>query len=378
VNFSRLYYFANGIFVNNLIKNMAELFTPLQIKSITLKNRLVVSPMCQYSSLDGFAGEWHLVHLGSRAIGGAALVFTEATAITPEGRISPSDLGLWKDEHIEHLKRVTTFIESHGAVPGIQLAHAGRKSSQEAPWRGSKQVSLAEGGWETLAPSAIAFKEGDPVPKELSREDIGELVKRFKEAAERARKAGFKVLELHGAHGYLIHEFLSPLSNTRKDEYGGSFENRIRFLKEIIGAVRRVWPSELPLFVRISATEYAEGGWTEEDSIALANVLKEMDVDLIDCSTGGNVHGVRITLKPLYQTEFAESIRKASGIKTGAVGLITTAQQAESIIAGGRADLVFMARELLRDPYFPLRAAQELGEDVDWPDQYLRAKKKPE
>ena len=355
---------------------MAELFTPLQIKSITFKNRLVVSPMCQYSSLDGFSGEWHMVHLGSRAIGGAALVFTEATAITPEGRISPSDLGIWKDEHIEHLKRITTFIESHGSVPGIQIAHAGRKSSQDAPWKGSKTISIDEGGWETIAPSSIAFKEGEPVPRELSKEEIKQLVRKFEEAAGRALKAGFKVLELHGAHGYLIHEFLSPLSNTRKDDYGGSYENRIRFLKEIIVAVRKVWPTELPLFVRLSTTEYAEGGWTEQDSIKLAKIIKKMDVDLLDCSSGGNVHGVKITLKPLYQTDLAEIVRKASGIKTGAVGLITTAREAESIIADNRADLVFMAREFLRDPYFPLRAAQELGEDVDWPDQYVRAKRK--
>lgn len=348
----------------------------MQIKSITLKNRLVVSPMCQYSSLDGFSGEWHLVHLGSRAIGGAALVFTEATAVTPEGRISPSDLGIWKDEHIENLKRITTFIESHGAVPGIQLAHAGRKSSQETPWKGSTSIPIAEGGWETLAPSAIPFREGDPVPKELTKDEIKELVQKFKEAAERAFKSGFKVLELHGAHGYLIHEFLSPISNTRKDNYGGSFENRTRFLKEIIKAVRKVWPTELPLFVRLSATEYAEGGWTEKDSIALAKIMKELDVDLLDCSTGGNVHGLRIDIKPMYQTQFAESIKKESGIKTGAVGLITTAKEAESIILEGKADLVFMAREFLRDPYFPLRAAQELSVDIDWPDQYVRAKKK--
>ena len=355
---------------------MAELFTPLQIKSITFKNRLVVSPMCQYSSLDGFSGEWHLVHLGSRAIGGAALVFTEATAVTPEGRISPSDLGIWKDEHIENLKRITTFIESHGAVPGIQLAHAGRKSSQEAPWKGGQTVTIEQGGWETAAPSAISFKEGDPVPKELTLLEIRGLVKKFAEAAHRALKAGFKVVELHGAHGYLIHEFLSPISNHRKDTYGGSFDNRIRFLKEIIVAVRKVWPSELPLFVRLSATEYKEGGWTEQDSIALARILKEMDVDLLDCSTGGNVHGVRIAIGPLYQTGLAESIKKESGIRTGAVGLITTPQEAESIISGKRADLVFMAREFLRDPYFPLRAAHELGVDIDWPDQYVRAKKK--
>jgi 2,4-dienoyl-CoA reductase-like NADH-dependent reductase (Old Yellow Enzyme family) len=355
---------------------MSQLFTPLQIKSITFKNRLVVSPMCQYSSLDGFSGEWHLVHLGSRAIGGAALVMTEATAITPEGRISPSDLGIWKDEHIEHLKRITMFIEGHGAVPGIQIAHAGRKSSQDTPWKGSVPISIADGGWQTVAPSAIAYKEGEPVPKELSVNEIKDLVVKFKEAAQRALKAGFKVLELHGAHGYLINEFLSPVSNHRKDNYGGSFENRTRFLREVIDAVRSVWPSELPLFIRLSSTEYAEGGWTEQDSIALAKIIKNMDVDLVDCSSGGNIHGVKINLKPLYQTGFAESIKKGSGIRTGAVGLINTAQEAESIISENRADLVFMARELLRDPYFPLRAARELGEDVDWPDQYVRAKKK--
>ncbi|WP_317899951.1 NADH:flavin oxidoreductase/NADH oxidase [Aurantibacillus circumpalustris] len=355
---------------------MAALFTPLKIKSVTLKNRLVVSPMCQYSSLDGFSGEWHLVHLGSRAIGGAGLIFTEATAVSPEGRISPSDLGIWKDKHIDHLKRITTFIETHGSVPGIQIAHAGRKSSQEAPWRGGYSIPLAKGGWETLAPSSIAYKEGEPIPKKLSKVGIEKIVTKFKKAAERALKSGFKVLELHGAHGYLIHEFLSPLSNKRNDEYGGSFENRIRFLQEIVVAVRTVWPTELPLFVRLSATEYAEGGWTEKDSIALSSILKNMDVDLIDCSTGGNVHGVKIALKPMYQTEFAENIKKETGIFTGAVGLITTAKEAESIILEKRADLVFMGREFLRDPHFPLRAAQELGHEIDWPDQYLRAKKK--
>lgn len=357
---------------------MSELFSPLKIKQVTFKNRLVVSPMCQYCSLDGFAGDWHLVHLGSRAVGGAGLVLTEATAVSPEGRISPSDLGIWKDEHVEGLKRLTMFISSRGAVPGIQIAHAGRKSSQEPPWKGSVPVPLEAGGWESVAPSAIAFKEGDPVPRSLTKPEIQELVGKFRAAAERALKAGFKVLELHAAHGYLIHEFLSPFSNRRHDEYGGSFGNRIRFLKEIVTATRSVWPSELPLFVRISATEYAEGGWTEQDSVSLAGILKEMDVDLIDCSTGGNISGVRISLEPLYQTRFAELIRKESGIKTGAVGLITTAREAESIIAGQRADLVFMARELLRDPYFPLKAARELGVDVDWPDQYLRARKKTE
>lgn len=355
---------------------MAGLFTPLQLKSITLKNRLVVSPMCQYSSLDGFAGEWHLVHYGSRAVGGAGLIITEATAISPEGRISPSDLGIWKDEHIENLKRVALFMESHGAVPGIQLAHAGRKSSQEPPLKGSVAIPVAQGGWQTVAPSALAFKEGEPVPKELSVAEIHQLIKQFRDAAGRALKSGFKVIELHAAHGYLIHEFLSPLSNKRHDMYGGSFENRTRFLRELVESVRTIWPTELPLFVRISATEYIPGGWDIHDSIRLATQLKDMDVDLIDCSTGGNISGVRITIGPLYQTEHAERIRKESGIKTAAVGLITTAYEAESVIAQDRADLVFMGRELLRNPYFPLQAAQSLNVDVDWQDQYLRAKPK--
>jgi 2,4-dienoyl-CoA reductase-like NADH-dependent reductase (Old Yellow Enzyme family) len=367
---SESYFCSHNLFI------MSKLFTPLQLKSVTVKNRLVVSPMCQYSSLDGFAGEWHLVHYGSRAVGGAGLVFTEAAAVSPEGRISPADLGIWKDEHIEHLKRITTFIESHGSVPGIQLAHAGRKSSQESPIRGGSNISPEQGGWQTIAPSPLAFKEGDPVPKELSKVEIKLLVKKFKDAALRSLQAGFKVVELHAAHGYLIHEFLSPLSNTRKDEYGGSFENRIRFLSEIVEAVRTVWPTELPLFVRISATEYTEGGWTIDDSVLLAKKLKGLDVDLIDCSTGGNVSGVRIAIGPLYQTEHAEVIRKQSNIKTGAVGLITTAQEAESIIVENRADLVFMGREFLRDPYFPMRAAHELNVEVDWQDQYVRAKKK--
>ena len=355
---------------------MSKLFTPLQIKSVTLKHRIVVSPMCMYSSEDGFANDWHFVHLGTRAVGGAALVFTEATAVTPDGRISPQDLGIWKDEHIEKLKQITSFIEKHGAVPGMQIAHAGRKSSETEPWNGSKPIPIEQGGWETIAPSAVPYKEGLPVPREMTVDDIHTMVGKFRDAAERALKAGFKVLELHGAHGYLIHEFLSPHSNKRSDEYGGSFENRCRFLLEIIAAVHEVWPADLPLFVRISATDHAEGGWTIEESVKLATVLKQNGVDLIDCSSGGNVNGVRFNIGPLYQAHFAEQIKQETGIMTGAVGLITTAEEAESIIAGNRADIVLLARQMLRDPYFPLHAARELGAEIKWPDQYLRAKLK--
>jgi 2,4-dienoyl-CoA reductase-like NADH-dependent reductase (Old Yellow Enzyme family) len=356
---------------------MSKLFTPLKIRSIELKNRLVVSPMCQYSGEDGYANDWHLVHLGSRAVGGAGLVISEATAVSPEGRISPADLGIWKDGHIDFLKRITSFIGQQGSVPGIQLAHAGRKSSIQVSWKGGENLTPEKGGWKTLAPSAVAFKEGDLVPEELSPAEVKRIIGDFKSAAARALKAGFQVIELHGAHGYLIHEFLSPLSNFRKDDYGGSFENRIRFLLEITEAVRSVWPEELPLFVRISATDWVENGWTEQDSVKLASVLKTKGVDLIDCSTGGNISGVRIPLKPMYQAGFAETIRKKTGILTGAVGLITTPEEAESLIAEGKADAVFMARELLRDPYFPHRAADELKTGAQWPVQYERAKRKP-
>lgn len=355
---------------------MATLFSPLKIKTIELKNRIIVSPMCQYSSEDGFANDWHLVHLGSRAVGGAALIFTEATAVSAEGRISTKDLGIWKDEHIPFLKRITGFIEKQGSIPGIQLAHAGRKSSELPPWEGSKAVAKEEGGWQTYAPSAIAFKEGDAVPKELSINEIKTIIQDFQNAAVRAKKAGFKVIELHGAHGYLINEFLSPISNKRMDEYGGSFENRTRFLLQIIESVRKVWPGDYPLFLRISATEWQEGGWTENDSIKLAELVKTKTVDLIDCSTGGNVAGAKIPLKPLFQVRFAESIKKATGILTGALGLITTVQEANSIIQENKADVVLLAREFLRNPYFPRKAEKELGVDIPWPVQYERAKKK--
>jgi 2,4-dienoyl-CoA reductase-like NADH-dependent reductase (Old Yellow Enzyme family) len=355
--------------------NMPHLFSPLKIKSIEFKNRIVVSPMCEYSSEDGFATNWHLVHLGARAVGGAALIITEATAVSPEGRISPADLGIWKDEHVAKLKEITTFMEEHGAVAGVQLAHAGRKGSHTEPWNGGKQIQPdEEKGWQTVAPSAIAFSRSETAPLELDKAGIAKVIADFKAAAVRALAAGFKVIELHGAHGYLINEFLSPHSNTRTDEYGGSFENRNRFLLEVIDAVNEVWPADLPLFVRLSTTEWTEGAWTIDDSIALAKILTEKGVDLVDSSTGGNVAGAQIPLKPGYQVEFAEAIKKNTNILTGAVGLITEAKQADEIIQTGQADMVIMAREFLRDPYFPLRAAHELGHEVKWPVQYERAK----
>ena len=355
---------------------MSALFSPLKIKSLELRNRLVVSPMCQYSSVDGFANDWHLVHLGSKAVGGAAIVFTEATAVSPEGRISPSDLGIWKDEHIDFLKRITSFIGAQGAIPAMQLAHAGRKASTQTPWNGNGPIEPKDGGWKPVAPSAEAFKQGDLIPAELSITEIKSIVNKFKEAAQRAHAAGFEIIELHGAHGYLINEFLSPVSNKRNDEYGGTFENRIRFLLEIIEAVHQVWPAELPVFVRISSTDWAENGWTEGDSIALANILKTKSIDLMDCSSGGNAAGVKIPVGPLYQLSFATHIKRECGILTGAVGMITTSAEAESIIASGEADLIFMAREFLRDPQFPLRAALELNAEITWPKQYERARKK--
>lgn len=350
------------------------MFEKIKIRDIEFRNRIMVSPMCQYSSVDGFANEWHFVHLGTRAVGGAALVMTEATAVTPEGRISPDDLGIWKDEHVDYLKKITAFIGAHGAVPGIQLAHAGRKASVSAPWKGNNKLSEAEGGWQVVAPSETPFKPGDPGSHELSRTEIAGCVNAFRDAAVRAKDAGFKVIEVHGAHGYLINEFLSPASNSRSDAYGGSFENRTRFLLEIIEAVRTVWPEEYPLFVRISASEWSEKGWTPDDSVALAKLLTGKGVDLMDCSSGGNIYKAHISVGPMYQVPFAEKVKKGSGMLTGAVGLITTAQQCEDIIANGRADMIVLARQLLRDPYFPLHAARELGAEIEWPVQYERAK----
>jgi 2,4-dienoyl-CoA reductase-like NADH-dependent reductase (Old Yellow Enzyme family) len=352
---------------------MSKLFSPLTIKNITLKNRVVVSPMCQYSATDGFTNDWHLVHLGSRAVGGAALVIAEATAVCPEGRITPGDLGLWSDEHISGFKRITDFIHTNGSVAGIQLAHAGRKASCASPWEGGKQLEPGKGGWQTVGPDKIPFLEGVIPPEPLSKEGIKEIIINFKRAAARALKAGFRVVEIHGAHGYLIHEFLSPLSNQRKDEYGGSFENRIRLMLQVVDAVKSEWPGENPLFVRISATDWTEGGWSLQESVELASILMEKGVDVIDCSSGGNIFHAKVPVTAGYQVPFAEAIRR-TGILTGAVGLITSAEQAETILAEENADLIFLARQMLRDPYFALHAAKELGDDIDWPLQYLRAK----
>jgi 2,4-dienoyl-CoA reductase-like NADH-dependent reductase (Old Yellow Enzyme family) len=355
---------------------MSLLFSPLGIKNIQLKNRIVVSPMCQYSAVDGYASDWHLVHLGSRAVGGAGLVIQEATSVSPEGRISPGDLGIWSDDHIPMFKRITDFIHEQGSIAGIQLAHAGRKASFDVPWKGSKCLTEEQGGWIPFGPSAIPFNEGDTVPHELTLENIEQVKADFKVAAQRALTAGYKVIELHGAHGYLIHEFFSPLSNRRTDQYGGSFENRIRFLLEILEEVQQVWPAENPLFVRISATDWAEGGWTIEESIELAKVLADKGVDLIDCSSGGLVSYQKIPVFAGYQVQFAEAVKSGTGMLTGAVGLITEPEQAEQILQESKADLIFLARELLRDPYFPLHAAKALNEDIKWPDQYDRAKRK--
>lgn len=358
---------------------MAVLFSPLQIRNITFRNRITISPMCEYSAENGFSNDWHLVHLGSRAVGGAGLIITEAVAVSAAGRISPSDLGIWDDAHIAGLKRITDFISAQGTVPGIQLAHAGRKSSTEVPWKGIHLVAPEDGGWkEIYAPSAIPFSDKYGLPIALTTEDIKNVIQDFKTAASRALSAGFKVVELHGAHGYLIHQFLSPLSNQRTDEYGGDFTNRVRFLLEIVAAVREVWPAELPLFVRLSATDWADGGWDLEASTTLALLLKDRGVDLIDTSSGGLTPAQKIVLGPLYQTPFAEHIRKETGIMTGAVGLITTPEEAESIVAEGKADLVLIARESLRDPYFPMHAAHALKDESHvWPVQYERAKPRP-
>jgi 2,4-dienoyl-CoA reductase-like NADH-dependent reductase (Old Yellow Enzyme family) len=352
---------------------MSGLFDPLPLRGVVLQNRIVVSPMCQYSAVDGCVNDWHIVHYGSRAVGGAGLVLLEATAVTADGRISPQDLGLWSDDQIEPLARVARVIEANGAVPGVQLAHAGRKASTRRPWDGEGTVPPPLGWARVVAPSAVPFAEGHLVPEALSEAAITDIVNAFADAAWRAFAAGMRVIELHAAHGYLLHQFLSPLSNRRTDEYGGSFENRTRLVRNVVRAVRSQWPGDLPLFVRVSATDWTEGGWDVAQTVKLARLLKGDGVDLIDCSTGGNVSGVRIPIGPGYQVPFAEQVRREAGIATAAVGMITDAAQADAIIRDGKADLVLLARELLRDPYWPLHAAQVLGESVHWPAQYLRA-----
>jgi 2,4-dienoyl-CoA reductase-like NADH-dependent reductase (Old Yellow Enzyme family) len=352
---------------------MASLFEPYTLRDVTLQNRIVVSPMCEYSSVDGFANDWHVVHLGSRAVGGAGLVMTEASAVVSEGRISPQDLGIWSDHHIEPLARITRFVHEQGSVAGMQLAHAGRKASTYRPWDGRGAVPPAEGGWTVVAPSALRFTDGYPQPVELDEAGIAVIVKAFGEAARRALEAGFCVVEIHAAHGYLLHEFYSPFSNTRHDRYGGSFENRTRLLREVVDSVRREWPERLPLFARISATDWEPGFWDIEQSVELARQLKPRGADLIDCSSGGNLPDAVVPMSPGYQVPFAERIRREAGIATGAVGLITSPVQADTIVRQGQADIVLLARQLLRDPYWPLHAAQELGRAIPWPAQYLRA-----
>jgi 2,4-dienoyl-CoA reductase-like NADH-dependent reductase (Old Yellow Enzyme family) len=353
---------------------MAHLFDPLTIRDLKFANRIFVSPMCQYSSTNGLANDWHLVHLGGRAVGGAGLVLTEATAVLPEGRISPQDLGIWSDDHVAALKRIVRFIHEQGGVAGMQLAHAGRKASTRRPWEGDGAIPENQGGWKNVtAPSAIPFAENYSMPQALTHDGIREIIAAFAAAARRACDAGFRVIEIHGAHGYLIHEFLSPLSNKRTDDYGGSFENRTRMLREVVQAVRRSWPKGAPLFVRISATDWIGGGWDLQESIALASELKKLGVDLIDCSSGGTVPHAKIPVGAGYQTVFAQRIREEADILTGAVGMITSPAQAEHVINSGQADAILMAREFLREPYWPLRAAQELRQSVSWPVQYLRA-----
>lgn len=352
---------------------MSTLFSPFKLRDLEFKNRIFVSPMCQYSATDGLANNWHLVHLGSRAVGGAGLVMVEATAVTPEGRISPGDMGLWSESHTRALAPIAQFIKEHGAVPAIQLAHAGRKASCEVPWLGGGALPPETGGWQVSAPSPIAFSSDSPTPVELSLAHLEVICAQFVDAAKRSLEAGFEVVELHFAHGYLLHEFLSPLSNQRNDEYGGSLENRARFPLKVARAVRAVWPQHLPLFVRISASDWAEGGWDLAQSIELAHWLKAIGIDLIDCSSGALVPYAKIPVAPGFQTPFATAIRNQAGIAVGAVGLITAPEQAEQIIATGLADVVLLARELLRDPYWPLHAAAALRVKLDWPVQYQRA-----
>ena len=353
---------------------MSALFSSLRLRGLELKNRIVMSPMCQYSSVDGLPNDWHAVHLASRAVGGVGLVITEASAVVPEGRITPADAGIWSDAQAEAWGAMVRLVKSRGAAAGIQLAHAGRKASTDAPWRGGRAVAAKDGGWEPVAPSAVAFADGFATPRALSKSEIATLREAFAAATRRALASGFDAVEIHAAHGYLLHEFLSPLANARDDEYGGSLENRMRFPLEVVAAVRAAWPQDRPLLVRISATDWAEGGWDLPQSIELARRMRALGVDLVDCSSGGQVPHAKVALGPGYQVPFAEAIRREAGIATGAVGLVTEPQQAEAIVASGQADAVLLARALLRDAYWPLHAAKALGVDVEWPVQYLRAK----
>ena len=352
----------------------SRLFSPFTVRSVTARNRVFVSPMCQYSSVDGMPTDWHLVHLGSRAVGGAGLVMVEATAVSPEGRISPADSGIWSDGHARAFARIAAFVKAQGAVPAIQLAHAGRKASTDAPWRGGGPVARAEGGWEPIAASAEPFAPGHLVPRAMGPADLDAVVAQFEAATRRSLDAGFEVVELHAAHGYLLHGFLSPLVNRRQDDLGGSLENRMRFPLRVARAVRAAWPERLPLFVRISATDWVAGGFDLAEATAFSRALKDAGVDLIDCSSGGAVPDAKIAAGPGYQTPFAAAIRRDAGVATGAVGLITAPAQAEQIVATGEADVVLLARELLRDPYWPLHAAKALGAEVPWPPQYERSK----
>lgn len=358
-----------------LSTHTTKLFTPIRLRELNIKNRIFMSPMCQYSAMDGVPNNWHLVHLGSRAVGGAGLVMVEATAVRAVGRISPADLGIWNSQQRDAFKPIVAFLKEHGAVPGIQLAHAGRKASTASPWHGGQVIDGKQGGWMPEAPSAIAFSDKHVTPRELSKKDIESVVQDFEDAAKRSLEAGFEVVEIHAAHGYLLHEFLSPLSNQRTDEYGGSLENRMRFPLEVAERIRKVWPAKWPVFVRISATDWVESGWDLAQSIAFAKQLKEVGIDLIDCSSGGTAAHVQIPAGPGYQVPFAAAIRDQAQIFTGAVGIITSGAQAEKILQEGEADALFIGRELLRDPYFPLHAAKELGVDLKWPVQYDRAKK---
>ena len=353
---------------------MAKLFTPLTLRDVVFKNRIFVSPMCQYSCENGMPNNWHLVHLGSRAVGGAGLVIAEATAVSPEGRISPNDCGIWSDEQAEAFKSITSFIEAQGSVAGIQIGHAGRKASTDLPWRGGLPLPDGENGWQPIAPSPIAFGKAYTVPREMTEADMDRVVDAFTSATKRSLSAGFKVLELHMAHGYLMHQFLSPISNLRKDQWGGALGNRQSFPLRIAAAVRKVWPDNLPLFVRISCTDWVENGWDLPQSIEFSTRLKRLGVDFIDCSSGGTVPDARIPVGPGFQAVFSAAVRKAVGIETGAVGLITAPAQAEQVLVTEQADAVLLGREFLRSPYWPMTAAADLGVNLEWPNQYKLAK----